>query len=286
MDDTDAPAGLDLVEWDGLHGCRGPSGHVPGLLRALRDGMPPDAYGRLFDHVCHQGTRWPVSAAVVPFLVALVDAPGTPGRAGLVEMLAAVAVGDRRDDALPFDAERAYPEAHDITPAQERRLVRWLEDGDDRGDDEDFLWSNAGPHAWALRAYRAAEEHAGTIATWVEDGDPEVAALAAALIVWFPPAQGLVERLARARNASANLALAHLDGGDRGLLGMLGDEDEQVALTAAVALAYRRGPATPEPALTMLAVAAGHGKALPDDVVGWDRALRGFVNLAVARIGW
>jgi hypothetical protein len=67
---------------------------------------------------------------------------------------------------------------------------------------------------------------------------------------------------------------------------MLGDYDEQVALTATIATAYRKGPATPEPALTMLAVASDRRAALPRDVVGWERALRGFVSKAVVGIGW
>jgi hypothetical protein len=283
----DPLAGLARVPWARLHGCRGFSERVPEWLRMLRHGSD-EAYGQLFDHVSHQGTRWQVSAAVVPFLVGLVDDRRTPGRARLLALLAAVAVGDRRDDVLPFDAVKAYPEGHGLTGEQEARLVSWLEEENEPGgeDGDDFLWNMAGPDTWALRAYRAAEERADTLATWVSDDDPDVASRAAALLVWFPATAESVEALLNARTASANLALAHLEGDDRRLLDMLADDDERVALTAAVALAYRRGPATPEPALTMLAVAADQGKVLPADVPGWDRALRGFVSKAVARIGW
>ena len=44
--------------------------------------------------VCPEGARWPASAAVVPFLVALVDDPSTPDRESVLSLLRAVVVGD------------------------------------------------------------------------------------------------------------------------------------------------------------------------------------------------
>ncbi|WP_327003384.1 hypothetical protein OHA72_51335 [Dactylosporangium sp. NBC_01737] len=284
------------VDWDAVYGCDGTSGHVPGLLRALAGPEPAaGAYAELFNHLCHQGTRWQASGVVVPFLVALVDAPATPDRAALVRMLAAVAIGDHRDDRLPFDADAAYPEADAITDEQLRLLNVWLDEGSDDEPVGEFYWDRSGPDRWARDAYRALAAHASTVAGWVRDPDPDVAARAAALLAWFPPAPEAVATLldvpAGPARASANLALAHLPvvgpAVDRRLEGLLTAADGQVALTAAVALAYRRGEATPEPALTLLAVAADHDRPLPADVPGWDRrALRGFVAIALTRIGW
>jgi hypothetical protein len=285
------------VDWDAVHGCDGTSGHVPGLLRALAGPEPADrAYAQLFNHLCHQGTRWQASAVAVPFLVALVDDPATPDRPALLSMLTAVAVGDHRDDRLPFDADAAYPEADAITDEQLRLLNRWL-DGDGEEDDpaEAFYWDRSGPDRWARDAYRALAAHATTVAGWVHDPAPHVAARAAALLAWLPPAPPALAALLAVRagpaGASANLTLAHLPvddpAVDRRLEELLAAPDGQVALTAAIALAYRRGEATPEPALTMLAVAADHDRPLPADVPGWDgRALRGFVAIALTRIGW
>jgi hypothetical protein len=286
------------VDWDDVHGCDGTSAHVPGLLGALAGPEPAArAYAELFNHVCHQGTRWQVSAVVVPFLVALVDEPATPNRAGLMRMLAAVAIGDHRDNRLPFDADAAYPEAESITDEQLRLLTRWLDGHEDREEDpvEAFYWDRSGADRWARDAYRALAAHATTVARWVRDPDPAVAARAAALLAWFPTTPHSRAALLTAPDgparASANLALAHLPRDDpdidRRLEELLSAPDAQVALTAAIAVAYRHGAATKEPALTMLAVAADHDRPLPDDVPGWDRrALRGFVAIALTRIGW
>jgi hypothetical protein len=306
------------VDWDAVYGCNGTSGHVPELLRALAGSASSPAYGDLFGHLYHQGTRWQAAAVVIPFLVALVDDPATPDRAALVRMLATVGIGDHRDDALPFDADAAYPSASSITDEQLLLLNRFLDEGWEDEPADDFYRDRSGPDRWARDAYRALAAHAATVAGWVGDPDASVAARAAALLAWFPPTPRAVEALlavpdgppgfarvpggsagfdrvpgfARAAaRASANLTLAHLSAGDpridRRLEALLAAPDEQVALTAAIALAYRHGAATPEPALTMLALAADHDRPLPADVPGWDRrALRGFVALALTRIGW
>lgn len=211
-------------------------------------------------------------------------------------MLAAVAIGDHRDDALPFDADAEFAEADNITDAQVQQLNRWLNhESDPQDGDEDFYWDRSGPERWACDAYRATAGHITNIAGWVHDADDDLAALAAALLAWFPPTPRSVAVLVAVANgpvrASANLALAHLPTCDphvdQRLRRLLTIADQQVALTAAIALAYRHGQSTPEPALTLLAAAADHAQSLPPDVPGWDdRALRGFVAMALNRIGW
>ncbi len=316
--------------WGSLYGCDGMSGHVPDLLRALSGPEPARsrAYTELSNHLCHQGTVMQVAAAVVPFLVRLIDDPATPDRASLAVLLAAVTVGDL---PLPFDVDAAFPEAGNITDEQVRLLVRWLIDGVPEDPVEDFYWDRSGPDRWARDAYLALAAHATTVAGWVFDADPEVASRAAALLAWLPPSPVTLAALLDVgvigvgrggvgvgvggvggvgvggvggggglARASANLSLAHLpvegpaaadrvspSGVDARLRDLLAVSDEQVALTAAIALAYRHGPATPEPALTMLAVAADYTRPLPVDVPGWDfRALRGYVAIALTRIGW
>jgi hypothetical protein len=289
-----------MVAWDRVYGCYGTSEHLPAQLRALADADPAvraGASAELLAAVYHQGTRWQASAVVVPFLVELADDPATPDRAHLLRMLRKVAIGDRRDDVLPFDARAAYPAADAVTEDQLLRVNRflsgssddgtWSPDGDPGGCPDE--WVDAAPDRWARDAYDALAARAGTVAGWVRDPDPAVAERAAALLAWFPPTPAALAALLAAGTASANLALAHLpvtaaavDARLRELLGA----GERVALTAAIALAYRHGPDTPEPALTMLAVAADTDRPLPPDVPGWDRALRGFVALAVVRIGW
>ncbi|GAA2615258.1 hypothetical protein GCM10010399_52760 [Dactylosporangium fulvum] len=295
--DRDPLAGVGGVPWGELYGCRGPASRMPELLRALRDPHRPardQACSELFDQLYHQGTRWQVSAPAVPFLVALVDDPATPDRVRLLHLLVAVGIGDHRDDRLPFDADASYAEADDITDEQLPQLIRWLYREDDRPEDDDqpCYWTNAAPHRWARDAYRALAAHAATVAGWVYDADDELAARAAALLAWFPPAPESVAALVAVADgparASANLALAHLPADhphiEQRLRHGLGSRDPQVALTAAIALAYRHGGHLPEPALELIFAAADHDRPVPPDVPGWDnRALRGFAAIALAR---
>lgn len=87
---------------------------------------------------------------------------------------------------------------------------------------------------------------------------------------------------------SANLTLAHLpietDYVKASMGQMLEGTSTLVQITAAVALAYRSGQTLPDAALDIL-VHAKDQDPLPMTPPGWDRALRGFVALALQRIG-
>lgn len=127
----------------------------------------------------------------------------------------------------------------------------------------------------------------------MSDPHDELAALAAAAVAWFPPTAAVVSALITVPEqrtiprASANLALAHLPSTDAGiaprLRQLLRSNVVVVAVTAAVALAYREGTSLPDAALTILTDAAGRDGLA--DVAGWDRALRGFVMMALRRLG-
>ncbi|WP_329109626.1 HEAT repeat domain-containing protein [Micromonospora sp. NBC_01699] len=84
-------SGLDDVPWDELHHAFGKATDVPGLLRGVADG-DDDALGDLFGNIWHQGTVYEATAYAVPFLVELLDAPGTD-TTGLLGLLAAIAQG-------------------------------------------------------------------------------------------------------------------------------------------------------------------------------------------------
>lgn len=177
-------------------------------------------------------------AAVVGFLVALVDDPATPDRESLVSLLHDVAIGDL-DLPLPDDFE----------------------------PDE---------------AFRAAEKHVDSYVAWL--ADPLVAAQAAEMLAYFPAAQTTVDALlASAAPASANLTLGYLDGFpavDTHLTAALESSARDVRMTAAVALAFRLGADLPGPALDLLV-----DEAPPPAPPGWDRSMRGFVTLALRRVG-
>ncbi|GAB2607254.1 hypothetical protein Aab01nite_02630 [Paractinoplanes abujensis] len=88
---------LDDVPWSTLHHAHGSAGDVPAQLRALlsddaevRRKARHDIHAILF----HRGTRYEASLHAVPFLLEMLAWPSTPERAELIELLAALAVGD------------------------------------------------------------------------------------------------------------------------------------------------------------------------------------------------
>jgi hypothetical protein len=298
----DAFEGLDRVRWQDLHHAYGPAVDVPGQLRALRSSDPAArewAAFELLGNVYHQGTRWQASQHVVPFLVALVDDPAAPDRAGVARVLRAIALGDRTDSDLPFSAETAFAGAEAVTEAQEARSIAAFYESETGWDGDDALaGAEAAARKWDRDAYRAAERHTRRYARWLADPDTELAARAAELLAWFPLVPGsLVALIAMTPDparwqprASANLTLAHLPANAPGMTETLRSQLHAaplpVRLTAAIALAYRQGDELPPTALDVL-VAARHTDIPPaeDVVLPWHRPLTGFAALALRRLG-
>ncbi|XVQ10779.1 hypothetical protein ACQP1W_51200 [Spirillospora sp. CA-255316] len=292
-------AGLEAVDWAGLHHAYGPAVDVPDQLRALLsadDATRHEAHHQLRGNVYHQGTRWQASRQVVPFLTELVDDPATPDRAAVLDLLRAVALGDRDDTHLPFDPARTFAQAGNVTAAQERAVVDWLY-GD--GDHEEPEESEAVAASWDRDAYLAAAAVSDRFTAWIGDPDPVVAAGAAELIVWFPTSRLAVPRLLEvpegggreAARASANLSLGYLAPGepavDQRLTALLTAGAFAVRLTAAVALALRLGDRLPDAGLQVLAEARDHADEIGTAafLIPWDRSLLGFAALALYRIG-
>ncbi|MGW0875485.1 hypothetical protein ACWD3Z_34115 [Streptomyces sp. NPDC002740] len=284
-------------DWACLHHAYGSAEDVPGQLAALSSADPVvrrAAVSALSGNVYHQGTRWPASAHVVAPLVALAHTPTTPDRATVVHLLHAVALGDLRDDVLPFDPVRAFAGAERVGPSDEAAVLRVLFDDEDPDPDSVADVANAVAVRWASDAYRAAERHAPSFLTWLEDPEPAVASRAAALLAWFPEVPKLATALADVEfsrgtaRASANLALAFLPGllGSAELAALtacLGSTNEAVRVTAAIALARRQTTALPDKALTVLVHADDN--EVTGVLPGWDRPLRGHVTLALKRLG-
>ena len=287
----DAFDGLDRVGWPGLHHAHGPATDVPDQLRGLRssDSATRDwAAFELMGNVYHHGARWPASQHVVPFLVALVDDPATPDRAGVARLLRAVALGDRTDRHLPFSPVAAFTAADLVTDAQEARCVA-------AGYESEELEACA--LKWDRDAYLAAGRHVARYARWIGAPDTELAARAAELLAWFPIIPATIVALIAmppdpARwlpRASANLTLAHLPaevpGMTEGLRAQLHAVPLAVRLTAAVALAYRMGDRLPAAAMDVLSAARNEVPPAENVVLPWDRSLTGFAALARQRLG-
>ena len=277
------------MEWGRLHHAYGSAADVPDLLRALRS---PDedtrhqAHYRLRGNIYHQGTRWEASAHAVPTLVSLVDDKSTPERGLVVRLLRLVGLGDVRDEDLPFDPTKEFAEAGDATDRDVAWLVEALYDEEKDLDEVPMDVQVAVDARWRRDCYRATAEHVDTYRTWLADNDADVGAHAAELLAWFPVDDATVAALlapAQATvRASANLTLAHLGPDstvDNALVEQLGSDVVEVRRTAAVALAYRLGPSLPDKALDVLTEPTSVRTAVP----GWDRALDGFMSLAVRR---
>lgn len=245
------------------------------MLRAASSSTRSTALSWLSNAITHPGL--PVSAAVVPFLVALVDAPDTPPRESLMTLLHAVVLGDA---ALPFTPDfSAGDELSDDDLTEVAKLLFESENPTDEAPPEYF---EAAAARWSAAAYRAGQAHVASYVAWLSD--PVVAAQAAELLAYFPPDQKTVDALiASVAPASANLTLGYLPGFpsiDEHLSGLLDAPARDVRMTAAVALAFRLGPDLPSTALDLLV-----DESPPPAPPGWDRSMRGFVTLALRRVG-
>jgi hypothetical protein len=209
---------------------------VPDRLRMLRSDSLVTRSGALTWLSRLPGST--AGAAVVGFLVALVDDPATPDRESLVSLLHDLALSD-------VD----LPLSEDFEP------------------DEAFL---------------AAAKHVDSYVAWLTE--PLLAAQAAEMLAYFPVSQRVVDALmASVAPASANLTLGYVTGYpaiDAHLTTALESSSRDVRMTAAVALAFRLGPDLPAAALDLLV-----DETPPPAPAGWDRSMRGFVTLALRRVG-
>lgn len=247
------------------------------MLRSPNVSTRGDALSWLTRALSNQGAHFPVSAAVVPFLVGLVDDPGTPDRESVVSLLHAVILGDA---ALPFAPD--FTTGEDLSPDDLAEVARLLYETENPFDEAPMEYFKAASTRWAADAYRAGAAHVVSYAGWLSD--PVIAAQAAELLAYFPADDQTVDALvASVAPASANLTLAYLPAFaavDKHLTSLLDAGPLDVRMTAAVALAFRLGPDLPAAALDLLV-----DEKPPPAPPGWDRSMRGFVTLALRRVG-
>ncbi|GAB2818629.1 hypothetical protein GCM10022221_15680 [Actinocorallia aurea] len=99
---------LPAVDWSALHHAYGDASDVPALLRTLAGSdaeETEEAFGVLFASLCHQGDRFPASAAAVPFLAGLLTRPLAVTAVPVVVLLGRLATGDDDQWSLPRPAE-------------------------------------------------------------------------------------------------------------------------------------------------------------------------------------
>lgn len=283
---TAALSGLDTVDWSALTHAYGPADDVPGLLGAL---CSPDEERRrnalyeLYGNIFHQGSRYPATAAAVPFLVRMAADPQLPDRAGCLQLLAALAIG--YDEAhLPGGiAITEWRSAVEEVRAQDPEAIRaeydaWVEAASDdkerrmREFRRDMYDHDRQLEALAaeLGAYDAVRAGIPALLPLLGDTDAAVRTGAAYVLAWFPEAAGeslprLLARLDEEREPAA-LATALV------AVGLLGDDGsgpelalrlrpflitgEPVVRWAAATALARLGGRGVEPAVTADALAA------------------------------
>jgi hypothetical protein len=88
--------GLDAVPWAELKHAYGSAEGVPDLLRRLLDPNPKvrsKVLWTLYGNVFHQGTRYPATPYVIPFLIEMCASPAVPSRGGLLRFWGSLITG-------------------------------------------------------------------------------------------------------------------------------------------------------------------------------------------------
>lgn len=322
--------GLERVDWSRYHHAYGPATDVPALLRALADertatdGLRAAAkragksvFGyvewTLWGNVFHQGTRWGVTAHVVPFLVELFEA-GLPveKRRFLVVYLHHLARGYPQD-VFPGRWDHA---ALDEAAAQCAGLPQGVLDGDAFGEEAEGHDTELVEAVWMRDCDRAVAAAVPRLAAGLRDPDEEVALATIALFADLPEAAGVPLPSGSPRLAAAScLARAVSGGGASDAATWLAHEDPAVRTWAAAAVAFGGpwpdGPVGDAAAAVLLApspegdcpftgalgnlanratvqLPERYGRAIVDRLGGELRSQRGFGKLdaTASLLGW
>ncbi|MGV9269519.1 hypothetical protein ACWDRR_33200 [Kitasatospora sp. NPDC003701] len=256
----DVLAGLGDIDWAALGHAYGGAEDVPGELRAAcgEDEERRDrAFERLFNSICHQGTRYSASPYAVPFLARIAVAGPAGARTEALMLLLRLAVDwhDTYDLPLGIDAT-AWRAA---TVSQEENL-RWYDEQIAAETDEERLKKlRAGrehcaaghpidARESALRSYDAVRAQLPTLLPLLDDPDREIRSRCAYLVGWFPEDADIVAepllRRAEAERDPVTAATLLIGAGlvtdhDRGdsIARRLNDREPLVRWAAATALA-------------------------------------------------
>lgn len=109
---VDLLAGIEEVEWEKWEHAYGPATDVPGLLRELlSEETQEDAQYELYGNIIHQGTVYPATKHVIPWLLKLLAPESTADRVWLLQYLLDLAWGDsymRQHAHLDDDGSEEY----------------------------------------------------------------------------------------------------------------------------------------------------------------------------------
>lgn len=104
---------IDEVDWSQLNHAYGKATDVPELLRALAFGDAEarrNSLSEFFGNIWHQGTVYPATSRVVPFLIELLEERSVQDKDGILQLLAAVSGGSSYLDVHSRFADFYYHE--------------------------------------------------------------------------------------------------------------------------------------------------------------------------------
>ena len=162
--------GLDAIDWGSLSHAYGEASDVPQIIRSLLSpAVSEDAAYELYGNIWHQGTVYPATAAVVPFLYEILAAPEVTGRSGIAHLLACIAAG------------RGYLEVHAVSPFGEKA---WREILAKRG--ESLEEAMAREAAVTVSVRRAASLGLPALVPFLRDDEPEIRRAVASALGEYP----------------------------------------------------------------------------------------------------
>ncbi len=200
----DLLAGLDDIDWAALGHAYGSAEDVPGELRAAcgeDEKARGRAFERLFNSICHQGTRYSASPFAVPFLARIAAAGPAGARTEALMLLLRLAVDWHDTYDLPLGIDTTAWRAAAVSPEEN---LRWYDEQIAAETDEERLeklrqgreYCAAGhpldAREGALRSYDAVRAQLTTLLPLLDDPDREIRSRCAYLLGWFPEEAAVV----------------------------------------------------------------------------------------------
>ncbi|MEV0901744.1 hypothetical protein [Actinoplanes sp. NPDC049802] len=247
---------VNAVDWPSLLDAHGAASDVPAALHAIWSDdadLRRRAYQFLVRRLVHQGSRFPASAAAVPFLIDVVADVAAPDRFAAVQLLRMIAIGDERywltelpDPAVQRDeaARRARLSLSEL----EAEHAAWVAAADTeqerraretRGMFTDFE-ADRDAAQWDATAYDAVRTGVAVFVAALDSADPAVRLHTTHLLAFFPEARDtVVPALTRLVRSDADPVIASAAAVATALAGATAADSELID-----ALEQRRAGAT------------------------------------------
>ncbi|SFJ84021.1 hypothetical protein [Amycolatopsis sacchari] len=127
---TETFAGLDRIDWAAMTHAYGSAKEVPDLLRNLVSGDSRQreiALDGMYGAVHHQGDVYACTLAAIPFLLRIAAAPGLPGRADVLRLVASIGSAEQPEQPVDRRGMR-HAEAAEAVAEACPALLRLLAD--------------------------------------------------------------------------------------------------------------------------------------------------------------